>query len=93
MKLPVLLAVLMLFAMSSNAAMVAKDGSGNSVTLQETACVSDPWLKEWKSATMFYRGKHYAACWRIQGDMVVIIDSAGDVTPLPMGAFKQETGV
>lgn len=93
MKYGVLAFVLMLFAVSSNAAMVAKDREGNSVTLQETACVSDMWLKEWKAATMFYQGKQYAACWRLQGNTVVVIDSAGDVTPLPMTAFRPETSV
>ena len=93
LKAGVLAVVLMLFAMSVNAAMVAKDSAGNSVTLQETACVSDPWLKDWKAATMFYQGKVFAACWRIQGQTVVIIDSAGDVTPIPMTAFRPETSV
>ncbi len=89
----VLLAVLVLFAASVNAAMVAKDGSGNSVTLGETECVAAPWLKDWKTATMFYEGKTYAACWRLQGNLVVVLDSAGDVTPIPMTSFRPETGV
>lgn len=93
LKAGVLAVVMMLFAVQANAAMVAKDAAGNSVTLQETACVSDPWLKDWKAAVMFFDGKQYAACWRIQGQTVVIIDSAGDVTPIPMTAFRQETSV
>lgn len=89
----VLAVVLMLFALSVNAAMVAKDAQGNSVTLQETACVSDPWLKDWKAATMFYQGRVFAACWRLQGNLVIILDSAGDITPIPMTAFRPETSV
>ena len=93
LKSGLLAIVLMLFAISSNAEMVARDDAGNTVTLQETECVSGPWLKDWKAATMFYEGKHYAACWRVQGTKVVIIDSAGDVTPIPMQAFRPEPGV
>jgi len=89
----VLFAVLMLFSMSSHAGMVAKDNNGNSVTLHEAPCVSSPWLKDWKTATFIYGGKTYAACWRIQNNMVIVIDSAGDVSPLPMEAFKPETKV
>ena len=95
MKWGVLAAVLMLFAMSNpaKADMVAKDRAGNSVTLHEAPCVSAPWLKDWKTATFIYGGKTYAACWRIQNDMVIVLDAAGDVSPLPMTAFKPETKV
>ena len=83
----------MLFSLSSYSAMVAKDGSGNSVTLQEEKCVSAPWLKDWQTATMIYRGKTYAACWRVQGQLVIILDSGGDITPIPMNAFAPEVKV
>lgn len=93
MKYGVLFVVLLLFSISSPAAIVAKDRAGNSVTLHEEACVSSPWLQNWKTATMFYQGKQYAACWRVQGELVIILDSSGDMTPIPMQAFQPETRI
>lgn len=93
MKRYVLLAVLLLFnasAKADNSKMVARDQAGNSVTLQSEKCVAAPWLVDWMTAVFIYQGKQYAACWKIQAGTVVILDSGGDVTSLPMDAFRPE---
>jgi len=95
MKWGVLAAVLMLFAMSNpaKADMVMRDQNGNYVRLHTEPCAISPWTKEWKTATFFYEKKQYAACWRLQGETVVVLDSEGDITPLPVRSFRPETGV
>lgn len=93
MKWGVLAAVLVLFAMSAKADMVVRDGTGNILTLHNEQCVAAPWLKGWKTATFVYDGKTFAACWREQQGTIVVLDSAGDVTPVPAHLFKRETGV
>jgi hypothetical protein len=92
-KYVVLFVMLLLFGMSAKAGMVARDAAGNVLFLHDERCVSSPWLKEWKTATFQYEGKTYAACWREQGGTIFVIDAAGDVTPVPPGMFKRETGV
>jgi len=93
MRLGVLFMVLMLFAMSVKAGMVARDNEGNVITLMTEACKVSPWLKDWKTASFLYNGKVYPACWKLQGRLVIILDSGGDVTPVSMGAFSQETSI
>jgi hypothetical protein len=94
LKAGVLAIVLMLFSLSSHAAnMVAVDPNGNRITLSETKCVISPWTTEWRNATFVYQGKTYAACWRIQGNLVIILDSGGDITPVPITNFGPETTV
>lgn len=89
----VLAVVLMLFAMSAHAGMVARDSAGNVLSLHDEVCVAAPWLKAWKTATLQYEGKVYAACWRVQDGLIMVLDSAGDITPVPPEMFKKETGV
>ena len=87
----VMFAVLMLFAFDAIAEnLVVNDASGNQVTLMSEACTASSWLKDWKLASFLYKGKAYEACWRLQGTTVVILDSGGEVTPLPSGAFRTE---
>lgn len=43
-----------------------------------------------KRATMRYEGKDYEACWAEYEGHAVIIDEAGDVTPIPLRAFRIE---
>ena len=91
MKRYVLLAILLLFAASAYAEnMVAKDQGGNILTLHDQKCAISPWTTEWGTATFFYEGKTYTACWRITGDNVVVLDSAGEISVVPMFAFKPE---
>lgn len=83
---------MMLFAVSVNAGdLFVKDRAGSKITLKETACSIAGWFSKWKNAIVLYQGKTYQACWRLQADSVVVIDSAGDVTPVPAGAFQRET--
>lgn len=58
------------------------------VTLHNEAC-SKGWLKGWKKASMTYKGQDYDACWMHNEGVVFILDSAGDLTPLPVNAFKK----
>ena len=93
-----LFVLLMLFGLSANADMTVKAPDGDSVTLHEEQCATSPWLTEWKSATMIYQGKQYAACWRLQISservpVVVVLDSGGDVTTLPMQVFKPVSAI
>lgn len=91
MKLIVLAVILVLFAVSAHAQnMVSRDGDGNVVTLMTAKCTISPWTTEWLTASFLYHGRVFAACWRLQGKTVVIFDSGGDITPLPMSIFKPE---
>lgn len=94
MKLGVLVGVLLLFSVSGvKADMVARDAMGNYAALHKESCVAAPWLKDWKTATVKYEGKMFAACWKMQDGTILVLDSAGDVTPIPVSAFTNETGV
>ena len=89
----VLVAILLLFSASSYAQkMVARDSGGNVITLLQEQCMASPWMKQWKTASLVYEGKVFAACWAVRGSDVVILDSAGDVYPIPAGMFKPEVG-
>lgn len=35
----------------------------------------------------------HEGCWRMNDGVVIIIDSGGDVTPVPMQAFKRDQAV
>lgn len=58
------------------------------VILHSTECDKD-WLKGWKKASMTYRGKDYDACWMHHEGIVFLLDSSGDLTPIPVNAFKK----
>ena len=91
MRLLALLLAFFAFNVSADD-LVVRDAAGNVVKLHETDC-KQPWMKKWKQATFEYEKKRYDACWRLVGSTVVVMDSAGDVTPLPAQAFSKETGV
>ena len=91
MRLLALLFVFLAFNVSA-ADLVLRDQAGNVVKLHETDC-KQPWMKKWKQATFEYEKKIFQACWRLVGSTVVVMDSAGDVTPLPAQAFMRESGV
>jgi len=91
----VLAVVLVLFSMSAKASgnLVVRDDNGNSATITQEPCVISPWLKDWKQGTLVYGGKTYATCWRLIGETVFILDSAGDVSPIQARYFKPETKI
>lgn len=69
--------------------MTFEDPLGNSVQLFDTPCYeAPPWLG-FRKASMLYQGKSYEACWTLVGHTVLLIDSAGDSTPIPMDVFKK----
>lgn len=77
--------------------MSASDQNGK-ITLSLEPCAASPWLAEWKTASWLYKGKVYAACWRVQkttsgADTVIVLDSDGMVTPIDPRQFKRDEGV
>ena len=58
------------------------------VILHDAQC-SQPWLGDWKKASMVYRGKDFEACWMHMEGVIFLLDSAGDLTPIPVNAFKK----
>lgn len=69
----------------------AVDRAGNRATLYEEPCASGlEWLKQWKRATLMYHGQQYEAFWRVVGGYVVLLDSAGDLSPIQPEAFKKD---
>ena len=89
--LPLVFIALLLFGMNVEAASFqAKDAAGNVVTLNDKTCPV-PFLKGWKGGQMVYQGKVYKACRRLNGPLVAVLDSEGDITPLPMEVFKPAT--
>lgn len=66
-----------------------RDRAGNVVVLLDAPCEQGGWLAGWRRATLHYDGKDYAACWVAMGEMVMVLDSSGDVTPVPRAAFRR----
>lgn len=96
--LKVLIAFVVLFfllhlAPAYAATYVAKDAAGNVVRLLDEPCdVATGWLKA-RKAYFRYEGKEFKSCWIATKDVVLILDETGDVTPLPVQAFRKEEGV
>ncbi len=61
-----------------------------SVTVFEEPC-PHPWLKKWKRAELIYKDQKYEACWAADqsSQSVLVIDSEGDLSMLPMAAFQK----
>jgi hypothetical protein len=79
-------------ALPANAADVyrASNEHGTVVRLLDEPCpTSTGWMKL-KRAEMHYKGKLYAACWALVGNVVVVFDEAGDNSPYPTSAFSKE---
>ena len=50
-------------------------------------------MTDWKVAKWLYKGKTYDACWKLMGDMVMTIDSAGELGQVPKFVFKKDVQV
>jgi hypothetical protein len=88
----ILLFALLHIAPAIAASYVAKDAAGNVVRLLDEPCdVTTGWLKA-RKAYFRYEGKEYKSCWISLKDLVLILDETGDVTPLPVQAFRKEEG-
>lgn len=85
----ILAAIVLLFAafqvLAQTYQFQARDAT---VTLHNAPC-EHPWLKGWRKASMTYQGKDYEACWMHNDGVVYLIDSSGDLTPVPAQAFKK----
>ena len=55
----------------------------------EPCALATGWLKLYR-AEMFYKGKLYAACWTLVGQVVLVFDEAGDVSPHSWTVFSKE---
>jgi len=71
-----------------------EDRAGNSITLFPGKCPSvHLWFALWKRAVLVWQKNTYQACWRLQDDTVVILDSAGDVSTAPARSFRRKEGI
>lgn len=88
----ILLFALLHIAPAIAATYVAKDAAGNVVRLLDEPCeVTSGWMKA-RKAEFRYEGKEYKSCWIAVKDLVLLFDETGDVTPLPIQAFRKEEG-
>lgn len=85
-------ALFILTPMPANADYSVSNGN-NRLTLTDKDCQLGGWFKGWKVARMVYDGKTYEACWKLQGETVVVVDSAGDMSNVPAQAFKKDVEV
>jgi hypothetical protein len=81
------------------ASMTAQVDDRNYVTLFEEPCkdaavikhIKPGYAEKFKRAFFMYQGKPFEACWYTVPDKqsrIYVIDSEGDVTPVPMAAFQ-----
>lgn len=63
----------------------------NHVVLRDAPCKVGGWLANWKTASLTYEGRDYEACWIAQGQVILLLDNSGDLTPVPIEAFKRMT--
>ena len=73
--------------------MVVEGQDGDKIILTENACTRFPELTTWKQGTFLYHGQRLAMCWKLQEGTVLVLDSQGDVTPVPQDAFHAETSI
>lgn len=72
---------------------IATDEKGNMFRLREEPCEqSSGWLKL-RKADVHWQGKDFVVCWVPVGQMVVVFDDSGDITPIPARLFRKEQGV
>ena len=70
--------------------LIAGDPAGNWVRIYDAPCpVAGGWLAM-RRAEMHYEGTDYGACWLQADDRIVVFDSAGDISPLPISAFRKD---
>lgn len=88
------LSMLVCHLRTANAASyILRDQSGNQIVLMEEPC-TQPWMAKWLKARMTYKGAEYDACWKLMDSSVVLVmDSAGDVTGVPMSAFRRMSAI
>ena len=72
-------------------------GPDGKLTLTKEPCTAHEWLKGWQVARWSWKGKNYAACWRMQGQpqerLVVVLDAAGEVATFYPQQFVKDEGV
>jgi len=91
----------------ADVALEFKDEKGNSATLLDKPCenaailkvgaekygIPDTYLDRMRAGKMLYEGKSYETCWVLGPDgTVYIVDSAGDMSGIPVDAFERPTG-
>lgn len=73
-------------------------GPDGKITLTAEPCKVHSWLKGWQVARWMWRGKAYAACWRMVGDgsgqkVIVVLDDAGDIASFHPGQFVKDEAI
>lgn len=86
---PILLALLLIALPANAESYTAKDSRGNSVTITDKPC-GLPWFTGWQKAVMRFEGKNYEACWRTKGASIVVFDSDGDISSIPVSMFEKD---
>lgn len=86
-------AVWLFYPMSAKAETFSARNGDNRLTLSSEPCEIGPWFKQWKKATWYYQGQVFEACWKVMGNAVMTIDSAGDLGAMPMQAFKKDEAI
>lgn len=76
----------------------ATDEDGKLTLTKEPCTAAGPWFTKWRAARWMFRGKPYDACWTVAksasgAQMIVIIDSDGQVSNMSPNRFAPETGV
>lgn len=86
--------IVLLYATQANAdAYEFKDQAGNRIVLYPDACPEGGFLAGWKRATFLFQGKDYKACWSSAGGVVAVLDSLGELSAIPVQAFRKMSGV
>lgn len=81
--------LLLVGTMALGATYTMQDRQGNVVMLYDQPCEQRGWFSTWKKAQVKYQGKDYEACWSAVGGNVLVFDSAGDLTPVPIQMFRK----
>jgi hypothetical protein len=85
--------LLLVIHVAAHAETLSATNGSDKLTITEQPCDIGPWFKEWKKATWYYQGRVFEACWRVMGNAVMTIDSAGDLGAMPMQAFKKDEAI
>ena len=100
MKLPLwvwIFAVIVCWPSMLLAESYSATGPDGKITLTKEPCKAHEWLKGWQVARWMWKGKAYAACWRMQGHaqerLVVVLDSSGEVATFYPSQFIKDEGV
>jgi hypothetical protein len=70
--------------------MSVKDPAATSCASPMSHAREPEWLGLFKARRCITEGVDYLACWREAGGAVLVFDSNGDLTPIPVQAFTKD---